>query len=153
MRNWVPERTLLSLVFEAIHNAETPADGSPMTPLPVGNTRVLIAVALFSYARGMLGSDEIAAASNGDSSLRYLAANTVVEACEIRRVRRYHREELERALSELLRLCWERQTWITAPELTDRPLTCPAEISRALAQDGERRLNDAVRADSMALDI
>ena len=57
LRQWLDARTLVGLVFDAVHTVLDQVADEP-SPLPVGNPRVLLTVLTYSYAIGLFASDE-----------------------------------------------------------------------------------------------
>ncbi len=92
--DWVDERTLMSLVFEAVHMAEHESVSSREL-LPPGRPRILLSVLLYSYAIGLRASAEITDLIATNSQLSYLAAGITPSESEFRQFRRHHRTTLQ----------------------------------------------------------
>ncbi len=103
----------------------------------------------YSYAIGLYGSDAIAAQIPEDPNLGCLAGKTTPSANDLRRFRRAHRVLLKRSLTFLLQLaCHARKEPASClPSPNDSQLAFLCESA------AERRINEAVFTDSMALDF
>ena len=147
LRQCLEGRTLVRLVFEALHAVEQEeAQVSGAKPLPPGLPRVWLSVLTFSYASGLYPSDEIELQMASDPELRYLSANAAPSAAELRRCRRQHRALLQRTLSRVLRLAWEgQQPWNWRDKMSSQDLVAFCDSAARV------RLEQAVLADTMAL--
>jgi Transposase domain (DUF772) len=156
LRAWLDEASLVRLVFEALHTVEEAEHRLGSTCLPPGPPRLLLTVLTYAYAIGLSGSEEIQRRIPADPQLRYLCAKTAPSASDLRGFRRRHRVLLLRSLSQLFKLAWISRArmlaWETAEWLS--PLTdwSKEDLQRLLDGAAERRIGDAVLADTMALD-
>jgi len=111
----------------------------------------------YAYASGVYTSGEIESSSRTDGMMRYLCANHFPSATELRRFRRHHRPQLVDCLSRV----FERNQ--RNPESGNSNQSDSARWESARGSDrwesaevyrseAEKRVDFAVRADSMALD-
>ncbi len=147
LRQWIDARTLVSCVLEAVQaTVQVPDQALPET-LPLGRPRMLLTILTYSYAVGLLGSDEIAHQIVVDPELGYLSAKSEPTPSELRHFRRYHRAMLQWSLSHLLERAWKARPDFSLSKCRDQGL-----IDRAAGQAAEQRINQAVLTDTMALD-
>jgi hypothetical protein len=112
----------------------------------------------YCYATGVFGSGDIEQNLQADPMTRYLCARTYPDLDAIRMFRRHHGTQIRRCLATVFRQAWqlrflsdssagaaqsgfEAQFAIQPPEYPDFEL------------EAELRLERAIRADSMALDV
>jgi hypothetical protein len=146
LRAWVSDDVLVSLVFEAVHTTGwgEAASRSP-APLPPGRPRVLLTLLTYSYAIGLYGSDEIENRIPIDPQLLYLSAREDIPSYDLRHFRRYHRAPLQQTLSMVFQLLCEARDQAPAARFG-------VDLSALCASAAERRINEAVLRDTMALD-
>jgi hypothetical protein len=143
LRAWVEPEFLLRYVLEAVQSAaEHPAPGEGS--LPAGLPRTWLTVLTYGYAIGLNSSDDIELESRADAQLAYAASNACVSASALRHFRRSHRSSLRFALGLVLSRVWHVRN---SSGFEDGP--SQHEIFEITA---ERRINNAVLADTMALD-
>ncbi len=141
LRRWISEETLVRLVFEAVHLAQS--------PLPPGRPRVCLTTLTYSYAIGLYDAQEIEDRIPTDPQLLYLSAKIPLSGNDLRQFRRYHRPWLQRTLGLLLQLACEAR-FRTGINST---LVClPGEMAALCAEAAEHRIEEAVLRDTMALD-
>lgn len=163
LRAWVEEGILVSLVLHAVQSAvesvEEPIGST--APLPTGSPRAVLSVLIYSYALGILSSEEIAARIPSDPNLRYLSAGARPSWHELRRFRRQWRPWVQKALSNTFQLAWEIRLWLDATNTHDRTGACDifpasdrsaAERAFFITEAACERIHRAVMLDSMALD-
>jgi hypothetical protein len=144
LRDFVEERTLVRLTLESV-NSELQGEGSERVHvLAPGWPRVFLTVLTYGYGTGVYASEHIEAQAQRDPSLRYLAARLPFSGDELRRFRRMNRPLVEDCLSRLIALVWQ----MPGSCGSDREL---AEGAFKLA--AQRRVAEAIQADSMALDF
>jgi hypothetical protein len=159
LRQWVSEPTLVGWVLEEVADA---LDGYSPALSPAENgppVATMLTVLTYCYATARYGFDEIESATATDTTIRYLCAKHFVTSSAIRRFRRVHRALLHSCLTSLLRRAW----WHRFGRL-DRGGEGSAEFARAegghddrctyrLAAVAEQQIQQAILADSMALDV
>lgn len=121
----------LRLVFEAVHSVEWPASSGP-----AAHPALLRTLLTYCYATGLYDSREIERAASHDPAVRYICAHHPPSWNQIRQFRRQFREPLRQVLAQLASLL----NWRGRP-------------SSAWLADADARLLQAIRADSMALDV
>jgi hypothetical protein len=152
LRAWMPEEELLTLLFAALH---LPGEAAICRrPLPAGRPRVLLALLTYGYAVGIYGSDELEACTQTNPQLHYLSERKGVTAAELRRFRRYHRTCVQETLTALFELAWAkaRSAGVIFPE-PPQTLVCSGGMGLVCSEAAERRIDEAVLRDSMALDV
>jgi hypothetical protein len=127
----VETRALLRMVFESVHQVEWPnGKASSLITMP---EPVLRTVLTYGYGIGILSSEDIAAATVHDETVRYLCANHRPTWQTVREFRRSNVPCLTEALAELFAKA--------APARNFNPRLAATE-----------RLAAAIRADSAAMD-
>lgn len=145
LRNWAQAERLLTWALEA---AAAVVENSPGAPacLPPGPPRLWLSVLTYSYAIGLLPSEEIQLHAGLDPQLRYLSGRRGAPAIQLRQFRRRHRRLIERSLGQLLRCAWESHVDRSSLEVH------PWDLEERLRIEAERRIDRAVLMDTMALD-
>ena len=156
LREWMDESTLVHLLFEALHPVD-PDGLDSAKGLPLGSPRILQTVLTYSYATGLYSSEEIERRILREVQLRYLAAKSCPSSNDLRRFRRLNRPYLQRSLSRLFLLAWEHLTPQSLAEsdsllLADQAIALESVV-RLFELDAQRRIDSAVLADTMALDV
>ncbi len=149
LRQCLGESTLVRLVVCTLRDVDhDPEEPSRNRPSPPGLPRTCLSLLTYSYAIGLYGSDAIANQIPDDPNLLDLVGKITPSADDLRRFRRAHRALLKRSLSCLLQLTWH--AWKGASSLSS-----PNDSQLALLCESaaERRINEAVFIDSMALDF
>jgi hypothetical protein len=158
LRQWVNEPTLIGWILEEVSEAIfalplRPAMGEGCAPVAT-----MLTVLTYCYATGRYASEEIEAVATSDGSVRYLCANHFVTSATIRRFRRAHRESLRSCLLRLHRRAWQHR-FGTRPGLSrsaEPPQLEPSQedaITYRLAAATEAKIQQAILADTMALDV
>jgi len=159
LRQWVNEPTLVGWVLEVVSDAlEGYSPASSLTedgpPVPT-----MLTVLTCCYATARYASDEIETVTETDRTIRYLCASHFVTSSAIRRFRRDHRALLHSCLTTL-----HRQAWRHRFGLPDSGWEWSAESSRfesrhddrftyRLAAAAEQKIQQAILADTMAMDV
>ena len=110
IRNWLTERELSGAVYLSQQEL-TSEELHRLPPGPVAFNlppMTLLTVITWSYAAGILESENIVNNLLGSKELRYLCANAFPDNYIIRRFRRQHRDLIQKCLSRVLFLAW---TW------------------------------------------
>jgi hypothetical protein len=159
LRQWVNESVLVGWVLELVADAlegHAPAasiveDGPPAA--------TMLTVLTYCYATARYGFDEIESATATDRTIHYLCAGHFVTSSTIRRFRRVHRVLLHACLTRLLRRAW-RHRFGRTDLLEESNLPSARSMGSAddsftyrLAAVAEQKIQQAILADSMALDV
>jgi len=159
LRQWVNEATLVGCVLEVVSDA---LEGySPATSLAEDGPPVptMLTVLTYCYATGRYPSEEIEAVAATDRTIRYLCATHFVTSSAIRRFRRAHRGLIHSCLTALHRWAWRHRfavrptglEWSTESSRFqsshDDRFTC------RLAAAAEQKIQQAILADTMAMDV
>jgi hypothetical protein len=148
LRTWMSEDAVVKLALDAVHAAGSTGSFEPgQPPLPRGRPRVFLTLLTYSYAAGLYGSDEIADRISADPHLCYLAAKTGISGSDLRHFRRYHRAWLQDALATLLALACEAHACRDSGSGY-----ADYDLAASCGKAAERRINEAVLRDTMALD-
>lgn len=99
----------------------------------------LLAVFAYGLARGISGSSDLENRAHMEPALRHLCQGDVPTARALRKFRRGHSAEIEKALTRVLESCWD------GCEGQDR-------LQPALAVEAQSRLRASLQADSLSLD-
>lgn len=147
-------RALVTLVFEALHSLEERENGCELE-LAAGAPRVCLTLLTYAYAIGVFASEEIERQTKQDGEFTYLAARTTVTATDLRQFRRYHQAQLRRSLGLLLEMVWRerRKAIFDLPGLDIHTPSGPGELSTYFEGVADRRIQEAMLADTMAMDI
>lgn len=142
VRKVVSADRLLALTLATVADLDRLPGWPPVRfPNPEGATPgALMAMLLYAYAAGWMGSDEIEEQARRDHQLAYLAAGQLPSSPTLRRFRRCFRPVVEEALADLL----GRIAAAVPGAMPARPA--------ALEAEARRRLDLAVMADTIALD-
>jgi len=118
----------------------------------------MITLLAYCYATGIYGSREIELASRRDVMVRYLCANNYPDWNLIRLFRRQYRDTIRLCLAQVLQQIWEIHSGVGSDGPNGSSVSV-ASLGRgagnpiSLAQsEAVERIEEAVRADSMALD-
>jgi hypothetical protein len=171
IRTWVDGAALANLVRTAlVAMAPTePVRGDRQALAGEPSPQALMAVLAYSYAAGNLMSETIAGETQADNSLQALCGGQPVGEADLRRFRRACRSQVQRCLTKVLELAWNKHLDLAARVLfgaghslslekrTARspcePVCEPVTPAMVFALEAERRLAYAVQLDSMALDF
>jgi len=157
LREWVDERTLASLavgvVADLTHGTIEPVGTGEMSP------RTFLTILAYGYATGRYASEHLEHTAATDPMFRYLCGNQFVDWQMIRQFRRVYRSLIVRALVELFHVVWTWRVARLANSDSDIPSPSAARRLAVPGLDGafqaaaESRLAQAIRGDSMAMDV
>lgn len=151
LTRWVSQRTLVSLVLDAVQIIDDRAL-SPRSPTrPELAPRMMLTLATYCYATAVYGSHDIEWSAVHDSMVRYICAHTRPDWRSIRQFRRQHRDIISRCLVHILQEAWTMRR--------DHTAVCSFQAwDEAAARDrietsAISRLEAAGIVDRLALDI
>ena len=159
LRQWVNEATLVGWVLEVVSDAL--AGYSPSSSLAGDGPPVptMITVLTYCYATGRYPSDEIETVATADATVRYLCMNQFLTSSAIRRFRRAHRALIHSCLTALHRRAWQHRFGL-GPSGAEGTVdfACSGSyqdetFTYRLAATAEAKIQQAILADSMALDV
>ena len=141
---------LICAVFDAIQQTNWPI-GRANSDLDGVPEPILQSLLTYSYAVGILSSDQIEAEFDENPAIRYLCANDAPTAAAIRSFRRRNAHFLKPALGVLFKLITNNSTETYSTYSFQRlERSASSESFQTLAAE---RINQAVAADSHALDF
>jgi len=148
LRLWLGEEQLFQLVLEAVDEpVGRSAAGFAAVARPVP---LFLAVLTYAYLTARRGSEQIEEAMRSDPVLCELGRGRSMDASALRRFRRWARGPLSVAVFRALRTAVQiRRAGCqhNAPPVEDSEGLCRC------AEHAERLLGEAVRADTLALDV
>ena len=159
LRQWVNDATLVGWVLEVVADAlegcsptSSLAEDGPLVP-------TMLTVLTYCYATARCASDEIETVTATDPTVRYLCASQFVTSSAIRRFRRAHRALLHSCLTAIHRRAWQHR--FEFPDTGREWSTRSARFERLhddrftyrLAAAAEQKIQQAILADTMALDV
>lgn len=105
LREAVGEKPLINIVLGAVYEVSDRALG--LKSLPGGlSPRMMLTLATYSYASGVLGSRHIEEILRENRMMRYICANTFPTDRDLRHFRRDHRQLIAQCLSHVLQQAW-----------------------------------------------
>ena len=158
---YIGKKTLVMLILEAIEDLDTSMPEGEEGAGTAFRPAMMVTLLVYCYATGLYGSGDIRVATQHDQMVRYLCARDYPAFGEIASFRRYHRQRIASCLTAVLRRVWElRFRGEDAQPIRGgaRPGTSLAQWIRVAStpdfrREAEERINQAVRADSMAMDV
>ena len=149
LRDWFDEKTLVRFTLRTLRPVELgPSAYRIDGGFAPGKPRILLNVLVYSYAIGLLPSEEIETNIPVDPQLLSVSGGVPICANELRHFRRHHRLLLHQSLCGLLQLALASRR---RSVVDDTGTEFATERSVSLA--AEDRVNRAVLMDSMALDL
>src|SRR5262245_2305896 len=158
----VDKKSLVSLVLDAVLELED----SELRPVAGASSGIafrpknMLALLTYCYATGIYGSEDIEDVMYRDAIVRYFCGHEIPDWKSLRRFRRYNREAIHKCLEDVCAFAAQRQH-PHSPRAA-RGMNCSPEVSsqarfqavdRAeMAAEAERRLEQAMWIDSMALE-
>jgi len=118
----------------------------------------MLSVLTYCYATGCYASEEIETLTATDRTVCYLCANQMLNSVEVRHFRRSNRELLHSCLLALHRRAWQhrfgslRGSTASSSDLARAGCTRGGVLVFRLAAAAEQKIQQAVLADTMALD-
>jgi len=123
-------QAFLNVVYDAVLELDEQTRALP------ANSRMLLTLLTYCYARGVYSAEAIAAAAQEDAVVRYICAHDYPTAGEIRDFRRNRKDLVVQALAKALEM-----------DSFFRPRLFSAQ------QESERRVAKAIQWDSFELDL
>jgi hypothetical protein len=161
LRRWVSEPVLVAWVLGIVADLISQHRQTPESPLSERHPPLptMLTVLTYCYVTGRYPSDEIEGAALTDRTVRYLCANHFVASTAVRRFRRVHRGLLRFCVLSLYRRAWHHRFGLTegASNLPPGPgrgeSQREAALSDLFATAAEEKIQHAILADTMAMDV
>ena len=160
---YIGKKTLVKFILEAFEEPKAPLPRRAAAERVEAKLQPAMMVTLltYCYATGIYGAVEIQLGIQHDTMIRYICARNYPDLCVIRSFRRYHREVIRQCLTAVMRRVWELRFCGEDAEPIHGAGYLFCSLGRWIdlnstpdfAREAGQRIERAVRADSMAMDV
>lgn len=159
LSHYLGKKTLVKLILETVPTANGElVRFERLASRPVGlQGPMMLTLLSYCYATGVFGSGDIEQNLQADPMTRYLCARNYPNLDAIRTFRRHHRTEIHRCLATVFRRAWQLR--FASDENLGLVQQHHVSVASHLSEmpdfelEADLRLERAIRADSMALDV